>query len=195
VFASLLILVLIGLVLGGGGLFGGSDNKTTQPTTTVPPRPATGSASAYAAAIAVTIRADPGFTTVPKKDALCAGSGVVKAVGLDTLHRLGLSPQQIREQKQLPPLAGSLSQPQAIALTNALLRCINFGRVIATQLAAGSVKVTDAQAECINDKIKNSPDARDAIAQSYTGEPGGTSKSTLSLVTLASECIPTTPTS
>jgi hypothetical protein len=198
--AGVLVLVIVVLVASGrGGNKGRSGSGATQPsvggattTSSLPAKPATGTVSEYTAAIAETMRADPAFASIPARDAQCAAKGVVDAVGLDTLHRLGLSPARIRAQKQLPPFAGNLNDAQANALTDALLRCIDFGRVIATQIEINtSRKVTDAQVQCINAKVENNPAARKGIAAAYTGA----TKGRVDILGLASECFTlTTPT-
>jgi len=151
---------------------------------------ASGTAPEYVAAIADAIRSDPGFTTVPAENAQCAAQGVVEAVGLDKLQRLGLSPAQIRAQKQLPQLQGNVDEREATAVTDALLRCIDFGRVIADQLEASSpLDITDEQVACLNDRIENNPDARTAIAQTFVGNTNP-DKPGLDILALAAQCVP-----
>jgi hypothetical protein len=152
--------------------------------------PASGTAPEYVAAIADAIRADPGFTTVPAENAQCAAQGVVDAVGVEKLRSLGLSPAQIREQQQLPQLEGNVDEREATAVTDALLRCIDFGRVIADQLEANSpVEITDEQVACLNDRIENNPDARSAIAQTFVGTVD-TDNPGLDILALAAQCVP-----
>lgn len=200
----LAVAIVAALVLAGCGGDDDSASSTTAPPTTTEVRatttsrvpattaavPASGTAPEYAAAIADAIRADPGFTTVPADNAQCAAEGVVDAVGVEKLRSLGLSPAQIREQAQLPQLEGNVDEREATAVTDALLRCIDFGRVIADQLEANSpVDITDEQVACLNDRIENNPDARNAIAQAFVGNVD-TDNPGLDILALAAQCVP-----
>jgi hypothetical protein len=180
-------------VAGGGDHDGSDATKLTQarngPTTTES-GPIGGTAAEYAEAIAIVIGAQAGFESVPKADARCAAKGVVQAIGVSRLHQLGLSPGTIRDSKQLPKLEGSLTEAQATAVANSLLDCIDFGRVIASQIEAGSnngFKATDAQVGCINDEVENNADVRKAIASAYTGAIDTPS---VDILSLAASCLP-----
>jgi hypothetical protein len=152
--------------------------------------PATGSAEEYVAAITAVMRADALLGSSPEKNTECAAEGVVDAVGVDTLHELGDSPEEIREQHKLPDLAGQLDDDQADGVVDALLRCLDFGRVMGQQAAAATGReVTDAQVECINKKVEGNEEVREAIARAYTGD-GGTDADTFDLDALVRECLP-----
>jgi hypothetical protein len=191
---ALLVGVALASLVGCSGDDDSADaTKLTQagnlPTTTES-GPIDGSARDYTDAIAVVIMAQAGFESVSKADARCAAGGVVEAVGVTKLHQLGLSAQTIADSKQLPNLQGSLTDAQATSVANALLDCIDFGRVIANQVEAGSQSgftATDAQVRCINDKVENNPDVRKAIASAYTG---ATNAPAVDILGLAAACLP-----
>ncbi len=114
----------------------------------------------------------------------------MRAVGVEKLHQLGLSARTIAASKQLPNLEGHLTAAQATAVADALLDCIDFGRVIATQVEAGAAngfKATDAQVRCINDKVENNADVRTAIASAYTGAKNAPA---VDILGLAASCLP-----
>jgi hypothetical protein len=139
------------------------------------------------------IRADEAFRSAPAQDATCAAEGVVSAVGLETLHQLGVSPAEIRDGQELPDLVGHLDEEQAQGVVDALLRCLDFGRVIGEQLAANTGnELTDDQVQCINDRIEDDPAVRDAIVRSYTGEPPAEqdAEAPVDILAVASECLP-----
>ena len=191
-------LLLVGITLAACAACGGDDDnsdatKLTQagngPTTTES-GPIGGTARDYTDAIAVVILAQAGFESVSKTDARCAAAGVVGAVGVDKLHQLGLSAKTIANSKQLPKLEGSLTDAQATEVANALLDCIDFGRVIAGQIEAGSTtgfRATDAQIACINTKVESNAAVREAIASSYTG---ATNAPAVDILGLAATCLP-----
>jgi hypothetical protein len=194
VVGALLVSVALASLVGCSGDDDSADaTKVTQagnlPTTTES-GPIDGTARDYTDAIAVVIMAQAGFESVSKSDARCAASGVVQAVGVAKLHQLGLSARTIADSKQLPNLQGRLTDDQATAVANALLDCIDFGRVIAKQVEAGSqtgFTATDAQVRCINDKVENNPDVRKSIASAYTG---ATNAPAVDILALAAACLP-----
>jgi hypothetical protein len=169
----------------------GDDDSATKTSTT---SAATGTAAQYAAAIAVAIRADRGFSSVPARDARCAARAAVAAIGLDALHRLGVSPAEVRRTRKFPQLEGKLSDAQATALTDALLGCIDFGRVIADQIEANSpnhrYRVTPSQVDCLNTKIEGDAQVRRAIANTYTGGRTPANQQGLDILGLAAQCVP-----
>jgi hypothetical protein len=167
---------------------------STAATTSTAVRAASGTAAQYAAAIAVAIRADRGFSSVPARDARCAARAAVAAIGLGTLHRLGVSPAEVRRTRKFPRLEGELSDAQATALTDALLGCIDFGRVIADQIEANSpnhrYRATQPQVDCLNTKIEGDARVRRAIANTYTGGRTPANRQGLDILGLAAQCVP-----
>jgi hypothetical protein len=189
VVALLLVGLTVAAFTGCGGDDDSADATNLTQAANLPTTTESGRVRDYTDAIAVVILAQAGFESVSKADARCAAGGVVRAIGVDRLHQLGLSAQTIANSKQLPKLEGSLTDAQATAVTNALLDCIDFGRVIASQIEAGSkaaFHATDAQVACINGKVENNADVRKSIASAYTGEAAPP----VDILSLAASCLP-----
>jgi hypothetical protein len=188
------------LVLASAGCGGDDDDggarsvtsaSTAQDATATTLGRATGTAPEYVDAIAAVIRADEAFSAVPPQDARCAANGVVAAVGIETLHELGISPDQIREERRLPAFEGNLDEEQAQGVAGALLDCIDFGRVIGGQIATSvGQTLTEEQAQCINTRVEGDPGVRAAIASAYTGTPVEGAAPDLDVFALAAECLP-----
>jgi hypothetical protein len=148
-----------------------ADDATDSTDSTSGGSSAGGSESEYAAAIAEVIKADDDFASVSDDDAQCAGDKVASAVGVDTFKRLKVTPASIREDKEIPEMSGELSDEQAKGVTDGLLDCINFGEVLADQLAkSAGYEATDKQVECLNDTVEKNSEFRKAMAAQFTGD-------------------------
>jgi hypothetical protein len=185
---------------------GGDDDDSAKGTTTTSPSGSTapaaattttaesgssggGSESDYAAAITYVIESDQDFASVPDGDAECAGQKVASAVGVDTFRRLKVTPAGIRAAKVIPEMSGELDAKQAKGVTDGLLDCIDFGRLLADQFeTSAGYKATDAQVKCLNDVVENNPDFRNAMAADFTGDTNESDK--LDVFGQLGKCVP-----
>src|SRR4051794_14369193 len=192
------IVIVAALVSVLAACSGGDDDRASPSsagsTSSSAPRAATGSAADYSDAIASALRAAPGFESVSASDAQCAADGAVEAIGLDVLHGVGVSPTEIRRDGRFPEIEGKVTDAQATALADALVRCIDFGRVVADQIAGlaklPDVRLSAKQLQCLNTKIEGNPEVRKAIANAYTGRTAAGGKDEPDILALAAQCIP-----
>ncbi len=152
---SLAIISLTGLLAACGG--GGDSNK-----------------DAYIDAIAATMQADD--APFDAEQANCIATGMVDAIGVDTIEEAGVTPEEIandEDDSQFEKVTADISEEQANDLVDVIFggECFSFGEVLASQMGEDGPDLSDDQIECIGDQFAKNETFKKAFVDSLiTGE-------------------------
>lgn len=152
---SLAIITLTGLLAACGG--GGDSNK-----------------DAYVEAIAASVQQDDAPFT--EEQATCIASGMVDAIGVDTIEEAGVTPDDIAnddDDSQFEKVTKDISEEQASDIVDVIFggECFSFGEVLVSQMGDDGPDLSDDQIECIGDQFAQNEAFKQAFVDSLiTGE-------------------------
>jgi hypothetical protein len=137
--------------------------------------------AAYASALATSLKgafAAEGLA-VDDASAQCAGKQAVDVLGVDAFEKAGMTPESIRSQTTLDPIAATApTRDQATRLAAAFYGCVDVGSLVADFLrSAAERKGVTLPADtwaCVRANATKSPTLRRALADALIngGRPG-----------------------
>ena len=131
---------------------------------------ASGSEKDYIDALVASVQGDDSFPIDPDQ-AKCLATAMVKVIGVDTLVKAGVSPDDIASGNDIGTLT-SLSEKQATAMANVIFdgKCLDFSKLMTDQLTQGlGGSLTATQVKCLADAMFGNDLFKKAAIDSMTG--------------------------
>jgi hypothetical protein len=129
---------------------------------------------------------------IPEDDARCVAEGMVDTIGVDELEAAGVTPDDIRSASdEGGPLADfKPTETQADEMVDTMFRCVDFGDVFASSLAAdeSAPDIPADKVECLGDAMEQSDTFRTSLRNEFLGVETSGDDESAAFVELFEQC-------